>query len=151
MPSLWTSSSPAFLLGKSLAHSFTSWSHGSDLTLLVRKEALCPPCSMPCLYTDAHVLLHTQYFHSVQGFLLSCSLQTASSPPTQVSCRVRLSVNSSLLSSDSYHRSLCVESLWKAAVECELALCISGDSHRFSILQGPFLCSSDRRILSALV
>lgn len=37
----------------------------------------------------------------VQGFLLSSSLVTASSPPTQVSCRAKLSVNGSLLSSDS--------------------------------------------------
>lgn len=60
----------------------------------------------------------THYFHSVQGILF-CSLQIASSPPTQANCRVKPSVNGLLLSSDSYHRSLCVESLYKASVECE--------------------------------
>lgn len=71
---------------------------------------------MPALLDalSPHLMLthfRTHYFHSVQGFLLLCSLQIASSPPTQVNCRVKLSVNGLLLSSDSYHRSLCVESL----------------------------------------
>lgn len=51
-------SSPSLsLLGKRLAHFFTSWGHGSDLALLVREEtpregALCPPCLMPCIHTQ---------------------------------------------------------------------------------------------------
>lgn len=70
---------------------------------------------MPALLNalSTHLMLtcfYTSYFHSVRGFLLSCSLKTALSPPMQVSCRVRLLVNGLLLSSGSCHRSWCVES-----------------------------------------
>lgn len=48
----------------------------------------------------------THYFHSVQG-ILSCSLQIASSPPTQANCRVKLSMNGLLLSSDVPQKLVC--------------------------------------------
>lgn len=97
MPSFWIPSSPVFFLGKSLAHSFTSWSRG--LTLLMREGAPVPALlnALSTHLMPTHFCTH--YFHSVQGILF-CSLQIASSPPTQANCRVKLSVNGSLLSSD---------------------------------------------------